>query len=411
MRSAAAAAALGGMFASLLGGAFGHARADEAPSGRAASLMPLAASDLILKSETIEFVFVPEQRAWRVAAHYELVNPTERALSVQLAVPEVRCSEDSEFDDTCDPTRGGFVQLEATLRDRTLRLRKGRVPRQPDLTAAETAWSLPVRLLAAESVPIDLHYVVPAGESSEGGWSADYLMQGSSLWAKPIGHATFKFSFSARSCLVVEPEHVTRKSRRVVMHADEPWLEVAYEAYVWIPPSDLTLYFEPCLAPRDTELPGCSAASELARFFYPAEANEEVEPIDEPALRAALTKLPDDELERCRNGVFTTYAGYFSEAELKKLPSHPESGRHYTAPLLTAADWAWVHFLDQRVAERAALREQRAAANRKAARPSGHGGCGCRSLALGRDVAGESGWWSVSFLLLVAQRRCRVRRT
>jgi hypothetical protein len=411
MRSAAAAAAMGGMFAILLGGGFSHAAADHAPSGRAASLTPQAATDLVLKSETIDFVFAPEQRAWRVAAHYELVNPAERALSVQLAIPEARCSEDSEFDDACDPTRGVFVQLEATLRDRTVRLHKGRTPGPTDTGAAEMAWFLPVRLAAAESLPIDLHYVVPAGESSEGGWSADYLMRGSSLWAKPIGHATFKFSFSARSCLVVEPEHVTRKSRRVVMHGDEPWLELAYEAYVWVPPSDLTLYFEPCLAPRDTEISDCSAASALARFFYPAEANEEVEPIDEPTLRAALAKLPDDELERCRNAVFTVYAGYFSEPELKKLPSHPESGRHYTAPLLTAADWAWVHFLDQRVAERAAVRAQRAAANRKAAQPTGHGGCGCRSVAFGRDVPGEAGWWSMAVLLLFAQRHGRRRRS
>jgi hypothetical protein len=386
-----------------------HAQSDAAPAGRAARLLPTAASELVLKSESLEFVFAPQQQAWHVSAHYDIVNPTARTLSAQLALPEARCNEESEFDDSCDPSRAQFSSLNATVRDRTLRLRKSRLPGSSNAAGAEAAWMLPLRWQAGEALPVDLHYLVPAGQSTDGGYSASYLMRGGAGWAKPIGHATFKFSFTARSCLVVEPEQLTRKSRRVVLRDAEPWLELVYEAYVWIPPSEVTLYFEPCVAPRDTEIAGCSVASELARFFYPAEANEEVEPIDEAGLRAALAKLSDDELARCRDGVFTTYAGYFQEPELKRLPSHPQASRHYTAPLLTAADWNWVHFLDGRVAEREAIKKQRQDAEHRAAQRAAARGCGCRLLAGTRRVPAAQASWATLVLLGWRLRRMTQR--
>jgi hypothetical protein len=365
---------------------------DAAPSGRAASLVSLAPSELVLKSQTVEFAFLPEQRAWGVSAHYELSNPSNKPLAVQLGVPEYPCTAESEneaeIDDTCDPAHSSFAQLEATVAGKTQRLSKRRMPRAPaGAVGPEQVWALPLRVNAGESVPVELHYTVPAVEPADGGFGASYLLR-NQHWAKPIGRATFKFAFPAYSCLVVEPEQPARKARRVVMRGERPWLELVYEAYVWTPRSDLALFFAPCVVVRDTELTGCPAAAELTRFFYPADADEEVEPISETGLRARLAKLSDAELESCRDSVFGAYAGYFQPDELKKLPTHVESSRHYTAPLLTAADWAWVHFLDQRVAERKTASEAAAAAKRKAsaAAAAAHGGCGC-SLASPQPVA------------------------
>lgn len=393
-------------------------RADEAPlAGRAASLQPLAESELVLKSQTVEFVFVPERRGWSVIAHYEIANPSSKPQAAQLGLPEYPCSadapSDSEADDTCDPTRTGFSQLEATIAGKTQRLSKRRMPRAAaGATGPEQVWTLPLRVAAGETMPVELHYSVPALEPSAGGYGASYLMR-NQQWSKPVGRATFKFLFSAHSCLVVEPEQPARKSRRVILHGEkqEPWLELVYEAYVWTPRADLTLFFEPCLAARDTESPDCPAASDLARFFYPVEADEEVEPISEVDLRTRLTKLSDAELEHCRDAVFAAYAGYFQPSELKKLPTHIESNRHYTSPLLTAADWAWVHFLDQRVAERtSAKRAADAAAKHQtaAAAAAAHGGCKCSALGAGGDVPFAT---ALGVLLLLAGRvRRRVRR-
>ncbi|HEX4352675.1 MAG TPA: hypothetical protein VHZ95_07175, partial [Polyangiales bacterium] len=50
----------------------GHVDADDAvASGRATNLIPLTASELVLKSETVELEFAPKEQAWQVSAHYE----------------------------------------------------------------------------------------------------------------------------------------------------------------------------------------------------------------------------------------------------------------------------------------------------------------------------------------------------
>ncbi|HEY2733257.1 MAG TPA: hypothetical protein VGI70_04695, partial [Polyangiales bacterium] len=293
----------------------GIARAEDAPvSGRATNLIPLTPSDVLLKSQTIELEFAPDEQTWHVGAHYELSNPSKKPLNVQLGVPEYPCSEDgdaeSEFDDACDPARGGFSQLDAIVADKTIHLRKRRLPRPADAaagTVAESAWVIPLKLGAGESSSIDLHYTVPAAQPSEGGFSIAYLFR-TDPWSKPIGRATFKFSFPVHSCLVVEPEGLPRKARRVAMHGDAADLELVYEAYQWTPHGDLGLYFEPCVVPRDTELPDCPASTELVNYFYPSDSDEAGEPISETALRAALSKLSDADLEKCRDSVWNAYA-------------------------------------------------------------------------------------------------------
>jgi hypothetical protein len=269
---------------------------------------------------------------------------------------------------------------------------------------------LPLRFDKGASHVLEQHYRVPAGESGEGGFSVSYLLRGGTLWGKPYGRATFKFLIPARSCLVVEPEAIPRKSRRVLPHDPEPLLELVYEAYVLTPSRDLNLYFEPCVPARDTEIAGCSASAQLARRFYPPEPGEEVEPIEEAALKEALDALLDAELERCRDGVFAAYAAYFDEAALKKLPAVRESSRSYTAPLLTAADWAWVHYLDAQLGQRAEAKKQAAAlppaAAARAPDAAAAHGCGCGVLSTRARTARAA--WAVLLLVLCGRLR-RVR--
>jgi hypothetical protein len=359
-------------------------------SGRAANLMPLRAAALYIKAQTVELTFVPDKHAFDVSVRSELASTGQAAVGAQLGIPEFSCEAESEFEDHCDPARNAFSHIDVSVRDKPLTLRKQRVPPDPSATDAPTsAWLLPLRIQPGENVSVQQHYTVPAGEANEGGWSASYLLRGVSAWSKPIGRATFKISFPARSCLVVEPEQLPRKSRRVVPHGDEPWLELVYEAYGFMPARDFALYFEPCVVARDTEMPSCPVSADLARFFYPPQDDAEGEPIDESKVRADLAHLSDTELTRCRDGVFETYAGYFAPAELKKLPTHRESDRHYTAPLLTEADWKWVHYLDHAVAERDA--------------------CGARSRAARSGSRGASSQ-APRYVLLPKRRRAIERR-
>jgi MYXO-CTERM domain-containing protein len=382
--------------------AWAHAD-DEGRFGVAASLMPLEVSELFVKVESVEFVFVPEQRVWRASIQHQLASVAQHDVTLRLAVPEYHCSEESEFDDQCDASPGNFPQLLVTVRDRPLRLRRSAVPNLLASPALDALWLLPMRIAAGETVLVAQHVLVAAGQSSEGGFSATYRLPASAHWAKPVARASFRYSFPARSCLVIEPESLTRKSRRVVLRDSEPWLELVYEAYVWNPPNELSFYFEPCQVARDTEISGCPAASELGRFFFPPEGDEEVEPISQDALQAVLAKLSDQELERCRDGVFAAYAGYFQESELKKLPAHAESARHYTAPLLAAADWSWVHFLDGLVAQRTKAREARASAARAQASRAGKShGCGCSTGESSRNAPGVA--LSLVLVLLVRRR-------
>jgi hypothetical protein len=380
------------------------ARAEPEPRGREASWLPTAPSHLMMKVHTAVLSFEPEHHSWQVSTHSELVATDARAAQATLAIPEYGCAAESEFEDGCDETRSSFAALDVSVDGRELALKK--TPGKPRTEQDPTAlWSLPLRFDAGAAHVLEQHYRVPAGESGEGGFSVSYVLRGGTSWAKPYGRATFKFLIPAHSCLVVEPVGVPRKSRRVLPGDPEPQLELVYEAYVLTPVRDLSLYFEPCIPARDTELAGCSVSAQLARRFYAPEPGEEVEAIGEAELKQAVEAVPDGELERCRDGVFAAYAAYYDRDALAKLPAVKESARNYTAPLLTPSDWAWVHYLDARLAERAQKRRELAQplAAAKIAAPDAAAarGCGCELTPARARTAGSA--WLV--LLVCGARR------
>jgi hypothetical protein len=385
------------------------ARAEPQVRGRAASWLPTTSTGVIMKLHSAELTFEPEQHTWQVNTRSELVASDARAAQVTLAIPEYGCAAESEFEDACDEARSSFAALDVNVDGRTQALKK--LPAKPSSEQDPSAlWTLPLRFDKTGSHVLEQHYRVPAGESGEGGFSVTYLLRGGTLWGKPIGRATFKFLIPAHSCLVVEPEGVPRKSRRVLPgEAGVAQLELVYEAYVLTPARDLKLYFEPCIPARDTEIVGCSASAQLARRFYPPEPGEEVEPIAEAELKQTLDALPDAELERCRDGVFAAYAAYYDEASLKKMPVLRESARSYTAPLLTAADWEWVHYLDGLLEQRGVAKKASTAppvpTPTKPDAPAAHG-CGCGVLSARTGSARVACW----MLLVWCGRRVRSRR-
>jgi hypothetical protein len=376
------------------------------PEGRAASLVPLSATALIPKVLSAVLKFDAERRAFEVSVRSEIAAPPTAAgpIDAQLALPEYACDVDSELDDDCDPVRSAFSRVEIIAGDRTLTPKKTRakstlVAREPQPT---NLWVFALQVAPGASSVLEQRYAVPAGESGEGGVSVSFLMRGTSLWGKPFGRATFEFVVPARTCSTTAPQGLALKSRRVVRKDGELWLEQAYEAFAFTPAHDVTFEFEPCVVARDTPLEGCSASSELSRRFFPLEEGEEGEPIDDAALQKALTPLPDAELERCRDAVFAAYAKTYSQADLQKLPAHPESARSYTAPLLTAADWEWVHTLDKLLVKRAGERKVAPAAPVAPVAP--RGGCGCG--VPGSGSGSGSGCW-VLFALAVLRLRSR----
>jgi hypothetical protein len=324
--------------------------AEPAPSGRPALWQPQKPTPLAIKVHSAELNFDPVQHAFSVTTRTDVVLPEEAqssAASATLMIVEHGCGDQSELDDRCDPQRLAFPQLSASIGERTQVLEKIRGGRsQGDQPAA---WLLPVHVKKGEPLSLEQRYRVPAVESGERGYGISYLLRGVSAWSKPLGRTTLKLSIPAYSCLVAEPQEIARKSRRVVARDDGLWLELVYEAYQYLPKRDFELYFEPCVVPRDTEIKDCSVSALLARKFYPQQEGEEVEPVTDQQLTQALTPLTQRELIACRDGVFAAYAAYYSEEELKRLPTHPQANRHYTAPLLTAADWDWVRYLDARI--------------------------------------------------------------
>ena len=56
--------------------------------------------------------------------------------------------------------------------------------------------------------------------------------------AEPIDKAVFTFVLPVNSCLVVEPEHIARRNRRVVLRDGQPFLQLSYAAQRWEPKTD-----------------------------------------------------------------------------------------------------------------------------------------------------------------------------
>lgn len=362
--------------------AAGRARAEPAAlGGRPTLWQPLAPTPLAVKVHAVELGFEPAAHAFSVVSRTDLVLPDDAAsssASATLAMLEHPCDDRSELDDSCDPQRLGFAPLTATLGERgeraqALERRRGAGDAQPP------GWLLPVRVKKGETLSVELRYRVPAVESGEQGYGIAYLLRGVSAWKKPLGRATLKLTIPVYTCLVVEPRELTKKSRRVVQQGDTLWLELVYEAYQYLPKRDFELYFEPCVVPRDTEQNGCSVSSLLSRKFYTPDDGEEAEPVADDALRGALAPLSLNELTACRDWVFSAYAAYYSEEELRRLPPHPQASRSYTAPLLTAADWNWVRYLDARIAERKATGPTAAPpAAQPTPKPAAAKSCGCQ---------------------------------
>ena len=337
-----------------------HAQ-DSTLSGRGNSVAPAHSTSVKLHALSVEHTFLPDDEAFRVSARFELQNDTKREQRLALGLFEPHCESEDEEDMSCDDPNGfRFGQLETLVRGTPVPTRKARTSASHEWAKTLAGvWTFEVKLAAAESVPVEHRYRVPGRPAAGSGMSATFVTRTGALWAEPIDKASFSFLIPVRSCLVVEPEQLNRRNRRVVLRDGEPWLQLSYGAQRWMPKADVSLYFETCRPPRDTELQGCSLLDSLARFAYPEGAIDDATPLERPEMKAQLEKLDDAELQRCGAAVFEAYASYFNPAELAALAKRPSAARHYTAPLLTAEDWKWVGLCDEVQVERARARAQK----------------------------------------------------
>jgi hypothetical protein len=356
---------------------------DSTLTGRGGSLTPARSTSVKLQGLSVEQTFLPDEEAFRVSARFELHNTSKREQRLSLGLFEPRCESGDDEDASCDdPNTFRFEKLETLVRGSPVQARKGRTPASHEWAKALAGvWTFEVKLSAAETVQVEHRYQVSGRPAPGGGMSAAFVTRTGALWAEPIDKASFSFLIPVRSCLVVEPEQLGRRNRRVVLRDGEPWLQLSYGAQRWTPKADVSLYFETCRPPRDTELAGCSLIDSLARFAYPEGAVDDPTPIERPEMKALLNKLDDAELQRCGAAVFDAYASYFDPAELAVLAKRPSAARHYTAPLLTPEDWKWLGLVDEVQTERSRARAQKKpAAKSKAgcspAAPAADGGMG-----------------------------------
>jgi hypothetical protein len=228
-------------------------------------------------------------------------------------------------------------------------------------------WLFDVRLPPSERAPVEHRYLAPASPAAGGGMTAAFVTRTASLWAEPIDKASFTFLLPVNSCLIVEPEHIARRNRKVILRDGTPWLQLTYGAQRWAPKSDIQLHFETCIPPRDTELNGCSLLDALSAYAYGASPDNETGPITASDLKKKLEQLPTEELKTCGNAVFEAYASYFKPEELQVLSKRPAAQRHYTGPLLTQDDWKWVSIVDEVLTAKSKQKPQ--------AKPKASGGC------------------------------------
>ncbi len=330
-----------------------HAQVGPMPL-RGTHATPTAHGDVSMRALSAELVFEPESETFAVQARYELSNAAAREVRVQLGMPEPRCESDDEDAAACaDPHAFRFESPAIRVRGQPVPMRKATLPSQHEWAPVLAGvWAFEVRLRGNEVAPVEHAYRAPAGPAAGGGRSATLATRAAQLWAEPIDRATLTFVIPVRSCLVVEPEHIQRKSRRVVLRDGEPWLSLTYAARRWTPRADLSLYFDTCIPPRDTELPGCSLLEPLAHFAYGPAAEGEGAPVERKELEVQLGKLSEAELKQCGDAPFAAYGSYYTAEELLVLADRPSASRHYTAPLLTPADWKWVSLVDDVIAAR-----------------------------------------------------------
>jgi hypothetical protein len=377
------------------------ANAQDAPmTVRGQTATPVRSPDIALHGLSVELEFLPDREAFRVKAQFELENRATREARLQLGLAEARCESDSDEDDPCgDPIAFRFEELESSLRDAPLPARRGRLDSKHEWAPAlGGVWLFDARLKPRERAPVQHRYVVPGGPAAGGGMSASFVTRTGGLWSEPIDKATFTFVLPVYSCLVVEPEHIARRNRRVVLRGGKPWLQLTYAAQRWTPKGDVTLHFETCVPPRDTELSGCALLDALAGFAYGPSPEGESTPVGRDELKAQLTKLSETELRSCGQAVFEAYASYYKPEELAVLAKRPAAQRHYTGPLLTPDDWKWVGLVDEVLAQRKPTPP--AAATRKAA----DGGC-----SVAEPFANGAASWACLLLLAAAWRTRRAR--
>ena len=376
---------------------------DVAVTTHGQTVTPARSSDVALHGLSVDFEFLPDREAFRVKAAFELENKSTRETKLQLGLAEARCESDSDEDDPCgDPTAFRFEELASTLRGEALPAKRGRLdPKHEWTPALGGIWLFDARLKPSERAPIEHSYIMPAGPAAGGGMSAAFVTRTGSLWSEPIDKSVFTFLLPVNSCLVVEPEHIARRNRRVVLRGGQPWLQLSYAAQRWSPKSDIALHFETCVPPRDTELAGCTLVDALVSFTYGPSPDNETGPITRDELKKKLQQLSKTELQACGNMVFDAYASYYKPEELAVLANRPAAKRHYTGPLLTEDDWKWVGLVDETLTERS---EQK-----PPPRPTAPIG-GCAAVQSGRASTGA---WagSVAVAVLYALRKRGRRRT
>lgn len=347
------------------------ATAQDAPmTSRGSAYAPAKSADVALHALSATFEFDENREAFRVTTQFELENRTAREAKLQFGLLEPPCESDADDEDPCgDPTSPRFESLESQFRAAPLADRRARLDPKADLTPTLGAlWLFDVRLKPNERAPVEHRYLAPASPTVGGGMTATFAARTVALWAEPIDKASLTFLLPVNSCLVVEPEHIARRARRVILREGTRWLQLTYAAQRWAPKTDATLHFETCIPPRDTELSGCSQLDALSAFTYGASPDNEAGPITRDELKKQLQQLSKTELQACGNAVFDAYASYYKPEELAVLANRPAAKRHYTGPLLTQDDWKWVSLVDEVLTERS---KQKAASPRAAT----DGGC------------------------------------
>lgn len=284
---------------------------DTSVGGTGVDLHILKESSVRMQAEDITLTHV--ERVFEIVAKYTFENPTDNHVQLQVGFPEVGCLKEEEGD--CHA--GAFRGLETTVDGKIVVHRKGSL-KQTEKWAKHlgTFWLFDVDFPAKKKVVIFHRYSMDATLDSMGGVSVSYVTRTGATWAKPIGHAKFRFRVPPYATHLMSNEVLgAPQNPRFVKEGAEAFTEVVFEKKNWIPKGDLFFSFATAFGqfPVPRLDPGTLSKRAQDLGLRAADQCPWTSPYggDEPATSA--------QAQSCRNLIYARWGYPFEKRRLRDL--------------------------------------------------------------------------------------------
>jgi hypothetical protein len=216
--------------------------------GAGADLVPLEETRVQMVSEDIrlEYGLDPDtnrrfREQWKVKAQYVFKNTSQKAVTLQVGFPELRC--DQEYD--CPEGWNEFQNLRTLVDGVEVQHRQGTLSKQHEWQPfLGVIWLYQITFPAGHQVKVEHTYTVNASNNGIYSWVAGYVTRTGAKWAGTITRARFTFILPVSAHSVGPPKAIPMKSLRLIEpDGPHPHVEVVCEQTNWEPTKDVWLEF------------------------------------------------------------------------------------------------------------------------------------------------------------------------